>query len=500
MAFSRQAHVIHTGGDGVLATTATADIDAMADAICGVERAVLHFHGGLVSEDAGFRTAQRLFGTYEAADAYPVFFVWRSGIREIVTGNLGEMAGEELFKRLLRKIVKYTVGKVQQTDGDRAAAVLPTPDEMSVNRELVRRQRDEEPYDHVEAPPEVAAVTNDERGELETEIAEDTQIQDDLAAVLAWHTGTTEAGARGVYVATPQPSRMSPDVLDQLAERDEGARGILGGLALAKKAAAVFVRVIQRFSNHTDHGVYPTTVEELLREFYLAGIGGALWQAMKRETLDTFTQDEPSHGGAYLLDRVAAGLTARAAAGERLPEITLVGHSTGAVFIDHLVEAVDKRRVEFPSGFRFRNVVFLAPACTYDHFATALSAARLIDRFRMFTMTDEAERADHLVRGIYPRSLLYFVAGVLERDDQGRSAYRRVAGMARYLDGDDGGARGGGLAAVRAYLTADRDRLVRSPSLARAALGLRSGATTHGGFDDDRLVLESVTEMIRGEL
>ncbi len=29
----------------------------------------------------------------------------------------------------------------------------------------------------------------------------------------------------------------------------------------------------------TDHGVYPTVVEELLRELYVANVGGAVWAA-----------------------------------------------------------------------------------------------------------------------------------------------------------------------------------------------------------------------------
>lgn len=495
MAFSPQAHVIKTGGDGRLVTTTTTDVDAMTEAICRSERAVLHFLGGLDSEASEFRTAERLFQVYGTAGAYPVFFARGSGLTGLIIGNLTEIANEDLFKRLLRKVLAYAVGKAYQSGDDRAAGVLPIPDETSVNRELVRRARDEEPYDHVEPAGEVAMLDEDERAKLEAEVADDPAVQQELAAILAWHKGTTSGAARGVYAVAPKPSKISPDVLDELVACDEGARGIAAAVALAVRAGRVLIRVIHRFRSGTDHGVYPTVVEELLRTLYLADLGGALWHTMKRETFDTFVDAAEPRGGDYLRDRLAAGLKTRMAAGQSLPKITLVGHSAGAVFIDHLLEAVDKRRAGFPPAFRFRNVVLLAPANTYEHFAAALTAATLVDRFRMFTMTDEAERADHLLGGFYPRSLLHFIAGVLERDSENRSAYNPVAGMSRYLDSAEPAKA---IRTVRDYLVADPTRVVRSPTASGAGAGLRSGATTHGGFDEDPLVLESLGSMIRG--
>jgi hypothetical protein len=493
--FSEQAHVIHTGADGELVSTTPADIDAMVEAICRTGKAVLHFHGGLVPERAGRAAARRLFDPYQAAGAYPVFFVWRSGLLEVVPGNLAEIVREDLFQRLLRKLLRFTVGKVRQSDGQRAAGVLDTPDEMSVRRELGRRERDEEPYDQTEPMPEVAPVSDAERARLEAEIAEDPAIQTELAAALAARTAVT-GGARGGYFVPAKPSRMSPEVLDELAASDAGARGVGGAIVLAAKVARALVRVVQRFRDGSDHGVYPTTVEELLRELYLAGLGAAAWQAIKKETRDTFAEPDPAHprGGSYLLGALARALRGQAESGQRLPELTLVGHSTGAVFIDHLLAAVSEQRDRFPAGFRFRNVVFLAPACTFDHFAGTLAAADLIDRFRMFTMSDDSERADHLVPRVYPRSLLYLVAGALERDEQDRSAYRHIAGLARYVDRPPDA--GPGVAAVRRYLAADPARLVLSPTPPDALGGLRSSATKHGGFAEDALVLASVQAMV----
>ena len=41
-------------------------------------------------------------------------------------------------------------------------------------------------------------------------------------------------------------------------------------------------------------------------------------------------------------------------------------------------------------------------------------------QFRMFTMTDDAERKDGLLPVVYPRSLLYFVSGLLETGPDGK--------------------------------------------------------------------------------
>lgn len=48
------------------------------------DRLVVHFHGGNVAEAEGVSIAARLLPAYRAAGAYPVFFVWHSGIGEII--------------------------------------------------------------------------------------------------------------------------------------------------------------------------------------------------------------------------------------------------------------------------------------------------------------------------------------------------------------------------------------------------------------------------------
>jgi len=255
--------------------------------------------------------------------------------------------------------------------------------------------------------------------------------------------------------------------------------------------------VLLRYRTQTDSGVYPTVVEEVLRAFYLANVGGALWNAMKKETLDTFAAGHTDRGGALVLDQLAVAYANGAAV-----RTTLVGHSTGAVFIDNLLTAVARSyREPWAISAPFQ-VCYLAPACTTQHFAQTLDAAgHLIGRFRMFTMTDDAERADRLVGAVYPLSLLYLVSGLLERDREA-SAVAPVLGLSRYLAAQglerllaSELATAARLAAVRKY-SGGTGRVVLSPTL-DALEGARSSEISHGAFDDDELVRGSLAQLIR---
>lgn len=477
-------HVIHTRADGLLDDASTPDdVAAIARAAAAADRVVLHFHGGLVSSARGLEAAERLTAEYQQAGAYPVFFVWSSGLVEIVTGNLREILAEDLAKRLLRWLLAFTVGKLGMTDAQRDAGVLTVPFAMEVNAELRRREHGEEPYAGTRPRAAVEPVAAAERDQLELALTEDPELVGELEAVLSSrHPEQRKTGARGVPVERRASARslLSPETLDEIDPGGAaGQRGIFGAALLAKKAGDVFNAVVRRFRDGTDHGVYPTVVEELLRELYVANVGGAIWAAMKQDTADTFIADGQPRGGALFVKDFPADH----------PDLTLVGHSTGAVFIDNYLAAM-------PAGSEPVTVVLLAPACTFGHLSGGLRHQDLIRRFRLFTMADTAERADHLVPGLYPRSLLYLVSGLLERDADGRSVHVPVAGMQRYYDTRF--AELDGVRSVQDYLAAQPDRVVLSPTAATALDGLRAAALRHGAFDEDAEVLASIRKLVAG--
>lgn len=105
---------------------------------------------------------------------------------------------------------------------------------------------------------------------------------------------------------------------------------------------------------------------------------------------------------------------------------------------------------------------------------------------------------DNAQRRPYPSSLLYLVSGLFEDGEGWDEADAPLLGMERFLEGPTGWdadpVQGPAIIAVREWLAAGADRIV----LAKAAggPGLNSGATSHGGFDDDRETLESVATFL----
>lgn len=489
---------VHSGTSGRLASTSTDAIDALVASLKDRPHVVLHFHGGLVDDQLGFATAERLAPVYEAAGAEPVFFVWSSGLLETLRGNLPQIIGESVFQTLLSRVTRYAAGLVLQRPGQRAAGSLTAPPARAVAAELALLRTGQEPYARFTPPADVPPLGEAERVRITAELSADTELADRnreiVGSVLRPAPAPTAArdidGGRAA-VAT----LMSPDTVAELAAESAAAghqRALVTSALLVRKTVRVIAAVVARFRQRTDHGLYPTIVEEILREFYVANVGASIWDAMKRTTADTFAPSDV-RAGRYFLDRFGRLL----ASGSR-PQVTVVGHSAGAVFISNLLTDLVRRRADaddpLPADFRVRDVALLAPACTVAQLAPVVRLqSELFDRLRMFTMTDAAERADHLVPLLYPRSLLYFVSGVLERGPGKQSAIAPIVGMQHWYAAD--GAFGEQDSAdLRTFLGADPHRTVWSPG--DGGPGLSSGARTHAAFDNDPEVLASLARML----
>lgn len=491
-------HIILTEADGVLRGMTADSVNDIVNAAAANERIVLHFHGGLVSEERGRAIAADLLPVYRDAGAYPVFFLWRSGLFEILRGNLREIAGEDAFKTLTKLVLKFAVGQILGAEG--AKGGLLVPQEREVATQLARRQRDEEPYAELRVGAEVPDLTQADAAHVEQRLRDDPQLR---AVGRAIAESALSPGEReGAKSATDLDQAagttlMSPDIVDEVQDgaAQSGEKGIITAAVLAKHGVSVVANVVRRYRSGRGHGVYPTVVEEILREFYAANAGGRIWAAMKQETADTFVDATPARGGATFL----RGLGGLVRSGAR-PEITLVGHSTGAVFINNLLEHVTRMRRDpnepIAADFRLHAVAFLAPACTFADFARVLERDQDLWRyFRMFTMTDEAERSDSLVPMLYPRSLLYFVSGLLETGTDGKGeAGKPLVGLARSFDRvrDDDPLE---IRAVRDWIRED-GRVVWSPG--DDGPGLAASALRHGDFDNDEKVQASLKVLIGG--
>lgn len=419
--------MIETAADGVLIPECTpAHVRALAEGAVAHGHLVVHLHGGLVNSDRGRAGAARLAQTYRDAGGFPVAIIWRTGFGEVFCGNLGEIVREDLFKALLRLVLKYAVGRLSSSAGGKGpneGAGFELPSDLDVRAEL--DVTDREPFANVGARP--AELTPEERADFEQAALADIDLQDAAEQLVQ-----ADAGARGVagFAAVhPVRTHLDPAVLAELGGGDSvgTGKGFLETAALVKHAGAVLVRVISRFAKGRDHGVVATCVEEIAREFYLADAGGLLWSLIKKESVDTF-EEVAGRGGRLFVDELAA-----AAAAANAPRITVVGHSAGSVFACHLLRALSAR------GLRVGDLVFLAAAVRYDVFAETHAALRAAGnapaRLHFFGLNEDCESGYWEVPGLYPRSLLYMVSGAAERDDDGVSvADEPLVGMQRFYE------------------------------------------------------------------
>lgn len=115
---------IHSGRDGILGDTSETDVKALVAALRGKPKVAIHVHGGLVSKQAALDSAAKLAPEYLKAGIQPIFMVWESGFLEAVRNNLHEINREAIFQALVQRLLKYAVGKLNQSDGDKGVAGL----------------------------------------------------------------------------------------------------------------------------------------------------------------------------------------------------------------------------------------------------------------------------------------------------------------------------------------------------------------------------------------
>ena len=440
------------------------DVDAIAAAIAVSKRpVVVHFHGGLVDEQQGMATAAALTPVYELAGCHPITVVWETGFIETVTRNIGSLYKTDLFQEILR-IVLERVAKHIGLEGARGPGLGLSAAEIET--ELQKPV----PFENVDTKAAAGA-----RGGPAPGMPQLDEIEEELREDLEANTRVAELLERPEQVAPMEPQYRGP-----IEQAPKGARGV--PLWLLKPLAKITWRSAVRWWDGRDHGFYPTVMEEILRELYLASAGNWIWGGMKKAAAGMFVSNNglngtDLHAGLYLVNKLAsAGVP-----------INLVGHSAGSIAICELFRAAARDNL----ALNIRDVLFLAPASTSDMFWREIgSHPERYQRFRMFTMLDENESKDVLVPYVYTRSLLYLISGILEDE-----ADTEIAGMQRYLSGGkpyDSSL----LLSNRGFFNA-QDRLVLAKTADAAAEGLRCGALKHGLFDDDDLTRKSLQFLLR---
>jgi len=141
--------------------------------------------------------------------------------------------------------------------------------------------------------------------------------------------------------------------------------------------------------------------------------GRAIWNEMKRGARRPF---KPEGAGSQT---IAAFLDAMAQPGASPKKLHIVGHSTGAVLLASLLEALGT--LEDPP--RVQTCVLLAPACdheTFNQVYRALLRERNSRKFGIGRMTifnlDKERELDDTVTPLYRKSLLYLVSNAFEEN------------------------------------------------------------------------------------
>lgn len=493
-------HVLHSqGGKFAAGTSQLADVARILQAARTAKPAqglVLHFHGGLVGETAGRGIAEALAPKYVQAGAYPLFFVWEAGLIESLRNNWRDILADPAFRELVKKVAEWALKKLGGQVGLKGGAGQVV-DEDRLRREFDRwfdGQAAEPPVTDegkVAPTPTMKGAAgldvDDLAAEIEAGLDADPDFQDAIQklhnAVAAPVAATKGAGGRAAAAVVLVEERALQELFPGTTATTKGA---LVWLTVARFAAGIVRRVVTRYAQGRAHGMYCTVVEEVLRAAYLTKAGATVWNQMKKDTADSFGSDAACCGTAVLRE-----LGKLAAAGTGFGRITLVGHSTGAHYICHFLDAA---AVHAP-GLKF-DILFLAPAVRHDRFAATLAAQRSrIGGFRLFGMSDALESDDVLVPILYTRSLLYFISGVLEGHEEGHHWKEDVdeplVGLQRHLDAEafDAGDFPA-VAQVRQFLQNVPHAQVWSE--AAGGNGRNSRSRKHGDFDNDAATVDSL--------
>lgn len=514
-------HFIHSKGGKIGRGTDTSakDIDNLLELFLtsGSGKLVIHFHGGLVKKATGLATAKRLHDFY-VTDAFPIFYVWESGVWETIRNNLRELADEPVFKQLVRKLLQYTLERLSGQSGGRS--ILPGSIDVQevtevVNNFWISPSKDTIPYRDFQPKEDDAGTRSANLFINEGDIQADLESDDDFRRALGTlpDLKSSTRSAMGVSAQEEHRTTFSETLAIQLSD-DPGIRGIISWFKVASLVTRILKAVLKRYLEGRDHGLYATVVEEIARGVKLGGSGlnewgqALQWNRMKKDVSDAFGSDVDRYAGTALIERLRRAIEA----GERIDRITLIGHSTGAIYIAEWLEAAaDAINVKF-------DVVFLAPAITYERFAKCLAkSSDRIRSFRSFAMIDDLERDDQiwgddtelgesadLRRFVYPSSLLYLVSGILESDigEDGSSIDspdKPLLGMERFY------------AITKVYKASDfpevqevRNWLKQQPNSLVWSItkdqsdGLNSACIDHGAFDDDQETLASVRVILKG--
>lgn len=455
---------------------------------------LIHFGSGLMSHEAAVKSADVLLRKYESAGAYPYFFIWESHEWQTVSNNLSAIAQEGFFQKVVAKLIGFLIPRLAP-EGISGIAGLNSAEAVQSDAAVANvicwfhDGGARIGYDDItsDALPQ-AGLTSFNSAEIEAYLTTDADFRQTLAELRI--SSSKEAEVSDAKARRFISAAVYKELFGEGEEKPDQETVIH---SLAPIIWCIARRVTHRFADKRDHGLYTTVVEEVLRVFYADKIGSTFfWNQLKKDAANAFIDEDVTCGGAAFLARMKAMFEA-VEGGPKPFRSTLIGHGAGAIYVALFLLAADDI---FPKEITF-DVVLLAPAIDFGLFRDAVQTGR-VREIRQFGLSDELESNDSLLKGvspaltaIYPRSLLYFVSGLLETEvDQ------PLLGMQRYYTGDQyTGESFSSVMAGRAYFGSG-NRIIWS--VADKGEGRRSTSRSHDDFDiEDSPTLESLLYIVR---
>ena len=447
-----------------------------------ITKIVLNFHGGLVNENEGIESAQKMNENILTTGVYPISFIWETGLMEIISEKAIDINKTLFFKKLCKFVIKKAGGKLSFKKDAKGFADLS-------DEEIESELEKESPFEDFQMESDTKGITLNEIGQ-----EPDESLINELAYELEIDLEQDQEFKTKIKNIDHELDLVNKDLIEE--KDDEGTKGIFTTISMAWNIAKISYQVIKRYVIKRDHGFYPTIVEEILRAFYLADFGAWVWGSMQGKAKELWSSNaelsgEDQYTGTYFLDKL------HQYAIDKNIQIDLIGHSAGSIVICHLMQSL---RANYPN-LHINNIILLAPACKSELFHEVFldeTQATDFKLFRMFTMTDEAESKDNLIdkpilKYVYPRSLLYLVSGILE--DQGEGIDVPILGMHRFFDFEHYYTKDAQLNDIRDFLL-DQQRLVLSPVTGQPD-GFNCTAIDHGYFNDDEETIKSIQFILK---
>jgi len=412
----------------------------------------IYFHGGLVNEESGLKTAKDISKFLQETSNYPICFIWKTGLIEILSDKINKIAEKESFKKIKKFLVKnLSQIIITKNTNVNSRSIFNVSRTDEINKELLK----ENPFKNYKIKFDIK-----DKEIQNLFIKENFKDLQEIKDLLIKEKNTT------IKFKINSRSIISPTLALEV-------------LPIIHILGKITKRIIKRFRDKRHHDFYPTIIEEILREFYLADLGSSIWQEMKEKSNNIWDST-----GAYFLEK----LMEYSKENKKL-NVNLVGHSAGSIAICNLLRVTEN----INDNFKYNKIIFMAPACRVDLFKKEIvDKQNRFKDFRMFTMKDKYEVKDILVPNIYTHSLLYLVSGILENNGQDFDAH--ILGLERHISGEEPYISSD-LLAVNKFIYEDgKNRVVFSKTSdePNSKEGLKTDAIKHGGFHGENLTRDSI--------